>query len=58
MMGDYTWFKSYDEGVPRTLEPYPDITLFDVIADSTKQRPDSMMMWFKGNSISCAKFTE
>ena len=57
-MGDYTWFKSYDEGVPRTLEPYPNVTLFDILADTIKQRPNNMMMWFKGNSISYAQFTE
>jgi len=25
------WLNNYDKGVPHTLEPYPDITLLDVI---------------------------
>ena len=26
---DYPWFKSYDKGVPHTLEPYPAKTFLD-----------------------------
>jgi len=35
----YPWFKSYDEGVPHSLEPYPAITLLNVIADTTREMP-------------------
>jgi hypothetical protein len=36
-MQDYRWFKSYDPGVPHTLQPYPDITVLDVLADAVRQ---------------------
>jgi long-chain acyl-CoA synthetase len=42
------WFKHYDEGVPRTLRPYPDRTLLDYIADSAKEHPDHPALLFKG----------
>lgn len=57
-MSDYPWLKNYDEGVPRTLEPYPDITLLDVIVDNARQRPDAEMIWFKGSTISYAQFAK
>src|SRR5512139_3547619 len=42
------WFKHYDEGVPRTLRPYPDRTLLDYIADSAREKPDQPALLFKG----------
>jgi long-chain acyl-CoA synthetase len=42
------WFKHYDEGVPRTLRPYPDRTLLDYIADSAREKPDHPAILFKG----------
>ncbi|MGE5840741.1 MAG: long-chain-fatty-acid--CoA ligase [Deltaproteobacteria bacterium] len=42
------WFKHYDEGVPRTLRPYPERTLLDYIADSARERPDHPAILFKG----------
>jgi hypothetical protein len=38
-MTEYPWFKHYDAGVPRTLEPYPYKTLFEDVADVAKERP-------------------
>ncbi len=38
-MTEYPWFKHYDAGFPRTLEPYPDKTLFEDVADVAKERP-------------------
>ena len=46
-MADYPWYKSYDPGVPRSLEPYPEITILDVIADTTKEIPEHTFMYFK-----------
>jgi long-chain acyl-CoA synthetase len=42
------WFKHYDEGVPRTLRPYPERTLLDYIADSAREKPDHPAILFKG----------
>jgi crotonobetainyl-CoA:carnitine CoA-transferase CaiB-like acyl-CoA transferase len=38
-MTEYPWFKHYDAGVSRTLEPYLDKTLFEDVADVAKERP-------------------
>jgi len=46
------WFSHYDEGVPRTLRPYPERTLLDYIADSARERPDHPALLFKGLRVS------
>jgi len=55
---EYPWHKNYDEGVPAALQPYPEITLLEVIKENAAQRPDHMMIWFKGNTISYRRFAE
>lgn len=57
-MQDYSWFKSYDPGVPHTLEPYPDITVLDVLADSLKQRPEHPVVIFEGRDVSLREVEE
>ncbi len=49
------WLKHYDEGVPHTLQPYPERTLLDVVSDSARQRPDHPALLFKGARISYAE---
>jgi long-chain acyl-CoA synthetase len=51
-MAEYPWLKNYDAGVPRTLEPYPDKTLFEDVADVAKEKPGHRMIWFKGRWMS------
>ena len=51
-MTDYLWFKSYDEGVPRSLAPYSDQTLIDDVDEAERERPAATMMIFKGRNIS------
>lgn len=46
------WFKHYDEGVPTTLQPYPERTLLDYITDAARERPDHPALLFKGSRIS------
>jgi long-chain acyl-CoA synthetase len=46
------WLEHYDEGVPHTLQPYPDQTLLDLISDTARQRPDHPASLFKGASLS------
>ena len=57
-MEQYPWFKSYDPGVPQTLEPYPKKTLLDIIDETTKEKPDHTMMIFMGNYLSYAQMQE
>ncbi len=57
-MKDYPWFKSYDPGVPKTLEPYPKITVMDQLADYTKQRPDFPMAIFMDKQLTYQEVEE
>lgn len=49
------WLKSYDPGVPETLEPYPDKTLIDYLDDACRENPDKTMLIFMGRRISYAE---
>jgi long-chain acyl-CoA synthetase len=46
------WLKHYDEGIPHTLQPYPEHTLLDVVRDTARQRPDHPALLFKGARLS------
>ena len=46
------WLEHYDPGVPKTLEPYPQITLLDHVRETAQQRPDHIALIFKGERIS------
>ncbi len=52
MTNDYPWQKHYDPGVPRTLQPYPEITSLDVLADCLKQRPEHPLAIFRDREVS------
>ena len=45
------WLERYDEGVPTTLEPYPQRTLVDYLAESARNWPDRPALLFKGANI-------
>lgn len=51
-MVDYPWYKSYDKEVPRSLQPYPDMTHLDVIAETTREMPEHTFMIFKDRYFS------
>src|SRR6266513_4086341 len=46
------WLEGYDEGVPATLEPYPERTLLDYLSDAARNWPDRPALLFKGSIIS------
>lgn len=48
-MKEQAWHKSYDRGVPQTLEPYPKQTILDVFIDTAKRKPNHPCLIFKGN---------
>jgi len=50
-MENYPWFKNYDKGVPRTLEPYPGTTMIEVVDESAKAKPYRAMFYFKGHRL-------
>ena len=35
------WFASYPDGVPHTLEPYPEKNLFSILAESAERHPNA-----------------
>lgn len=41
------WLEHYDPGVPRTLAPYPQSTLLDVVREAAARRPDHPALLFK-----------
>jgi long-chain acyl-CoA synthetase len=45
------WLPHYDPGVPATLEPYPNRTLVEYLADAARDRPASAALLFKGATI-------
>jgi long-chain acyl-CoA synthetase len=51
-VADYPWYKSYDKEVPRSLEPYPEMTHLDIIAETTRDMPDHTFMIFKDRYFS------
>jgi long-chain acyl-CoA synthetase len=50
-MTEPIWHRGYDEGVPTSLEPYPDRTLLDYLSDSARNWPDRPALLFKGSRI-------
>lgn len=51
-MGSHSWLKSYDHGVPPTLEPYPDTNILDIFKQTAQQKPGHTCVIFKGSYIS------
>ncbi len=45
------WHERYDEGVPNTLEPYPERTLLDYLSESARNWPDRSALLFKGSRV-------
>lgn len=57
-MHDYPWYKSYDEGVPRTIARYPEGTLLDAVREALRERPDAPAFLFKGRKVSWRELDE
>ncbi len=46
------WFATYPEGVPHTLEPYPERSLFSLLDEAARVRPDGTAIAFFGKHTS------
>jgi long-chain acyl-CoA synthetase len=46
-MQHHPWLKSYPEGVPTTLEPYPEKSLYSVLAESAARFPNRPAISFR-----------
>src|SRR5512136_511795 len=57
-MDERPWFKSYDPTLPRTLRPYPEKTVLDVISETARERPDHPALIFKGTRLTYAKLAQ
>jgi long-chain acyl-CoA synthetase len=55
-MRDKPWIKHYDKGVPHSLQPYPEITLVDVVRKTAEDYPERPVLFFKGSTISYGEF--
>ncbi len=51
LMEEYPWHKSYDAGVPHTLQPYPARTMVDVVDESARARPYRAFLFFLGSKL-------
>ena len=51
-MTDRPWFEFYDTGIPHSLKPYPETTLFEIVSDNARQRPDQPAIYFMGTWMS------
>jgi long-chain acyl-CoA synthetase len=47
-MSEKPWLEHYDQGVPKTFQPYPEITLIDTLRDIVRQKPEFPLLLFKG----------
>ena len=54
-MNSFIWHASYDDGIPTTLEPYPERTLLDYLKESAERWPDRPALLFKGATINYAR---
>ena len=52
------WLKHYDEGVPHSLQPYPQKTLLDIVNETTSQRPNHPALLFKGSVMTYAQLEQ
>jgi long-chain acyl-CoA synthetase len=47
-MSEKPWLEHYDQGVPKTLKPYPEISLIDTLREIVQLKPDFPVLLFKG----------
>ena len=52
------WIQGYDEGVPATLEPYPERTLLDYLSEAARNWPDRPALLFKGSKVTYRQLEE
>jgi long-chain acyl-CoA synthetase len=44
---DRPWFSSYPDGVPRSMEPYPERSLYSILEDSARRFPNAPALTFR-----------
>ncbi|HEV8564220.1 MAG TPA: long-chain fatty acid--CoA ligase [Actinomycetota bacterium] len=46
------WFRTWREGVPKTMAPYPDASVYSLLADAADEFPDRPALAFLGKHLS------
>lgn len=49
------WLSHYDDGVPTTLQPYPELTLVDYLGATAREVPEHPVVLFKGGTLTAAR---
>lgn len=49
------WLAHYDQGVPASLEPYPDLTLVDYLWANARDEPEHPVVLFKGATVTASR---
>ena len=44
------WHAQYDPGIPRSLAPYPPVTLVDLLQENARLRPAHPALRFNGST--------
>jgi len=52
------WLANYDDGVPSTLEPYPNRSLTEYLREGASRWPDRPALLFKGSTITYRKLED
>lgn len=52
----HPWLSHYPEGVPRSLHPYPDTTLFDLLGAAARRHPRRPAIVFKGRTLTVGEW--
>ena len=45
------WFATWRPGVPKTLEPYPRVSVYSLLTDTASEFPDSIALAFLGKHV-------
>jgi long-chain acyl-CoA synthetase len=54
-MSERPWLDHYDQGVPKTLQPYPEITLIETLRETVQLKPEFPVLLFKGAPMTAAE---
>jgi long-chain acyl-CoA synthetase len=57
-MSGKPWLDHYDEGIPKTLKPYPEITLIETLRETVQLKPDFPVLRFKGADMSATQLEQ
>jgi long-chain acyl-CoA synthetase len=55
---DKPWLKLYDEGVPHSLEPYPDYPLYEFLERAAQDYPDRPAVIFQNHPMTYRQFND